>query len=409
MKTKISSFLKERQDRFKPEEANKLGLKRLNKIDFSGKIHLIDKPTKTNMILIKKGDLVISGINVEKGAVAIYQGNEDISATIHYSSYEFDKKKINVEYFKWFLKSKTFKDIVNAQIGGGIKTELKPKRFLPLEIDLPNLEEQKQILKKIQSMENEINMLEENFQGDETLLTKLKQSILQEAVQGKLVKQNPKDEPASELLKKIKKEKYKLVKEGKIRKGKELPEIGDGEVPYGLPKGWVWVRLGEVCEFVYGRGLKKENRISKGKYPVYGSNGVVGNFNKYLTDKRAIIIGRKGSAGALNISELPSWTTDVAYYIEESKNLDFKFIFYLLKSLNLETIGKGIKPGLNRNEAYILPICLPPLAEQKRIVSKVDELMKFCDELEKQVKENKKSSELLMGAVLRESFGNGKV
>ena len=108
MKTpKISTFLKERPDRFKPIEANKLGLRRLNKIDFSGKIHLVEKPTNTNMILIKSGDLVISGINVEKGALAVYQGEEDILATIHYSSYEFDESKRDIRIaLKIFLKWK---------------------------------------------------------------------------------------------------------------------------------------------------------------------------------------------------------------------------------------------------------------------------------------------------------------
>jgi len=405
MKTKISNFLKEHPERFKPEEANKLGLKRLQKIDFSGNMHFLEnKKTNTNMILIKPGDLVISGINVEKGAVAVYQGEEDVLATIHYSSYKFDKGKIDINYFKWFLKSDAFRKAVQSQTRGGIKTELKPKKFLPLEIDLSSLKEQKKILQKINSVQKEIKQLEKNVSDDKLLLSKLRQAILLEAVQGKLVPQNPKDEPASELLKKIKKEKEKLIKEKKIKKGKELPPIEDDEVPYDLPKGWVWTRLGEVCDFIYGKGLKKENRISEGKYFVYGSNGVVGNFNEYLTNKRAIIIGRKGSAGALNISELPSWTTDVAYYLEESKNLDFKFIYYLLKTLNLEDIGKGIKPGLNRNEVYVLPFGLPPLPEQRRIVEKVDALMKFCDELNLRIKENKESSERLMEAVLREVF-----
>lgn len=317
----------------------------------------------------------------------------------------FEIVDINSEYLINFIKSPIFKKEVNKLVPvGTAQKALHENKLLEIEIPYLSEKEQEKVVKKIQSMENEIKELEENFQKDQTFLTKLRQSILQEAVQGKLVPQNPKDEPAIELLKKIKKEKEKLVKEGKIKKWKELPKIEENEIPYELPKEWVWCRLGEVCEFIYGKGLKKENRISEGKYPVYGSNGIVGNFNNYLTDKRAIIIGRKGSAGALNISELPSWTTDVAYYIEESKNLDFKFIFYLLKTLNLESIGKGIKPGLNRNEVYILPISLPPLVEQKRIVAKVNELMRLCDELEVQIKENKKSSELLMNAVLRESF-----
>jgi type I restriction enzyme S subunit len=403
MKTRISSFLKERPERFKPEEANKLNLKRLQKIDFSGNMHFLeDKKTNTNMVLIKSGDLVISGINVEKGAVAVYQGYGDVLATIHYSSYEFDKNKIDIDYFKWFLKSDAFRNVVLSKTRGGIKTELKPKKFLPLEIDLPSLEEQRQILSKINSMKNEIQQLEQNVSHDKVLLKNLRSAILSEAVQGKLFQQNLDDEPASELLKKIKKE--KLIKEGKIKKGKPLPAISSDEIPYELPKGWVWCRLGDVLEFIYGKGLTKENRIAKGEYSVYGSNGIVGNFNEYLTNKRAIIIGRKGSAGALNISELPSWTTDVAYYIEESENLDLKFTYYLLKTLNLESIGKGIKPGLNRNEAYILPIGLPPLSEQRRIVEKVDALMKFCDDFEDKIKENSKNSKVLMNGVLKEVF-----
>src|SRR3989344_5301082 len=120
---KVGSFLTERKDRFEPDEANKLGLKRLYKIDFSGKIHLLDdKQTNTGMILVKKGDLVISGINVEKGAIAVYQGDGDILATIHYSSYEFDKSKIDIGYFKWFLKSRAFRKAVQTQTRGGIKT-----------------------------------------------------------------------------------------------------------------------------------------------------------------------------------------------------------------------------------------------------------------------------------------------
>ncbi len=403
-KVKISSFLKERESRIKPEEANKMGLKRLNKIDFSGITHLSDKLTNTDMILIKPGDLVISGINVEKGAVAVYQGDKDILATIHYSAYIFDKNKIEIEYFKNFLKSRAFQDIINSQIRSGIKTELKAKHFLPLEINLPDLATQRIIRYEINLESTKILDLEKTNNQTESYISSLRSSILSEAVQGKLVSQDPKDEPASELLKKIKAEKEKLIKEGKIKKQKALAPITDEEVPYDLPNGWEWCRLGDICEFIYGEGLTKENRISEGKFPVYGSNGIVGYFDKYLTDKRAIIIGRKGSSGALNISELPNWTTDVAYYIEEKRNINFKFLFYLLKSLNLEEMGKGIKPGLNRNEAYDRTLGLPPLSEQQRIVSKVDKLMAYCDELEKQVKENQQNTEKLMEAVLKESF-----
>ena len=88
-RVKISQFLKEREGRYDPGDEAVLGLKRLNKIDFSGEIHLSDKGSKTDMIIVEPGDLVISGINVSKGALAVYHGEEPITATIHYSSYMF--------------------------------------------------------------------------------------------------------------------------------------------------------------------------------------------------------------------------------------------------------------------------------------------------------------------------------
>ncbi|MBF0220341.1 MAG: hypothetical protein HQL49_12560, partial [Gammaproteobacteria bacterium] len=97
---KVGDFLFEREGRYKPDMPEVVNLPRIDKIDFSGNFHIANKPSKTDMIIIKPGDLVISGINVAKGALGIYQGDEDVTATIHYSSYTFDESKISVEYFK---------------------------------------------------------------------------------------------------------------------------------------------------------------------------------------------------------------------------------------------------------------------------------------------------------------------
>ena len=173
----IKSFLEERTNRFKPEEANSLNLKRLNKIDFSGKMHLLEnKKTNTNMILIKPGDLVISGINVEKGAVAVYQGDEEILATIHYSSYILDKSKIDQDFLKFYLKSNIFKEIINRQVRGGIKTELKPKKFLPLNIKIPDLKSQIKIVGLLKVGEN----LEKDFIGIQNKVEFINNSIFNE-------------------------------------------------------------------------------------------------------------------------------------------------------------------------------------------------------------------------------------
>jgi type I restriction enzyme S subunit len=200
---------------------------------------------------------------------------------------------------------------------------------------------------------------------------KLRELILQMAVRGKLVAQNEWDEPASVLLKSIR---------DQIKKSSN--SIEENEMPYDLPKTWEWVRLGDILVFVYGDGLPKSKRAENAKYPVYGSNGIVGYHDEFLIDKPGIIVGRKGSCGALNISFEPFWATDVSYYIIPPTGIDLKFSFILLKSLNLERLGKGIKPGLNRNDAYHLVTSLPPLAEQHRIVAKVDQLMSLCYELE---------------------------
>ena len=233
---------------------------------------------------------------------------------------------------------------------------------------------------------------------------KMRKLILQLAVQGKLVEQDPTDEPAGELLKRIKAEKEKLIAEGKIKKQKALPPITENEIPYELPQGWKWSRLGKILTFEYGKGLTKQQRNKKGNIPVYGSNGIVGYHDQYLINRPCIIIGRKGSSGALNICYTDSWTTDVAYYCSPPRELDLEYIYITLKALELEKLGKGIKPGLNRNEAYLEILFIPPLSEQKHIISKVDQLMHLCDELETRLNQSKKDSEILMQAVLHEAF-----
>ena len=111
------------------------------------------------MIVVQPGDLVISGINVAKGAIAVYQGMEPVTATIHYSSYIFDDSVVDLEYFKYFVKSPAFIETLKKQAKGGIKTEIKSKVFLPLEISLPDLPTQKQIVKRISENLKRVNEL----------------------------------------------------------------------------------------------------------------------------------------------------------------------------------------------------------------------------------------------------------
>ncbi len=146
---------------------------------------------------------------------------------------------------------------------------------------------------------------------------------------------------------------------------------------------WRRTTFGQVFSLEYGDNLPAPKRSGTGEFPVYGSNGVVGSHNECCVSAPCIVVGRKGSAGAVNICEHEGcWVTDVAYSCVPPDDVALRFAFVLFQTLGLDELGKGIKPGLSRSEAYALPVSIPPLAEQHRIVAKVDELMALCDRLE---------------------------
>lgn len=205
-------------------------------------------------------------------------------------------------------------------------------------------------------------------------IPRLRQFIVDLAVQGKLVEQDVKDESAVEMLRRIQAKKAAIAG--------ALPPIESKELKFSLPVNWACERFGNILELRYGKALPATGRKASGPVAVYGSNGIVGYHSESLTNEPAIIVGRKGSAGALNISRTPSWTTDVAYFVIPPDCFDLSFLFRLLSALKLETLSRGIKPGLSRAEAYRLPIVIPPFSEQHRIVTKVDQLMALCDHLE---------------------------
>ncbi|MGF1690413.1 restriction endonuclease subunit S [Photobacterium kagoshimensis] len=229
---------------------------------------------------------------------------------------------------------------------------------------------------------------------------KLRELILELAVRGKLVPQDPTDEPASVLLERIAEEKAQLVKDKKISKTKKLPSLTEEEKSIDLPNGWALCRFGDLYHLEYGDNLPKVKRSGSGEYPVYGSNGIVGTHNIFSVDEACVVIGRKGSAGALNMSATPCWVTDVAYSVIPPTGIELDYCFLHLNTFGLDSLGKGIKPGLNRNEANVLVACIPPTAEQHRIVAKVDELMTLCDQLEQQTEASIEAHQVLVTTLL---------
>ncbi|QHE77033.1 restriction endonuclease subunit S [Hydrogenophaga sp. PBL-H3] len=110
-------------------------------------------------------------------------------------------------------------------------------------------------------------------------------------------------------------------------------------------------------------------------YPAYGANGEKDRTDKYYKDQPSIIVGRKGSAGEITKTEVKYWPLDVTYFAEfDRQRYDLQFLYYLLTTLDLPSLAKGVKPGINRNEVYGVPVMVPSLPEQRRIVAILDEV-----------------------------------
>ena len=177
----------------------------------------------------------------------------------------FSVEGINLEYLKFLLKSPYFYDELNKiQTTGSAQKSIHEREILEIEIPLPDIDEQEKIVKELSSKKDNSKEISTELTHQLTLVKKLRQQLLQDAVQGKLVEQNPKDEPASELLKKIKAEKEKLIAEKKLKKEKELPPIKFEEIPFEIPENWVWCRLGEICTKITDGFHNTPPKVSEG-------------------------------------------------------------------------------------------------------------------------------------------------
>jgi type I restriction enzyme, S subunit len=156
-----------------------------------------------------------------------------------------------------------------------------------------------------------------------------------------------------------------------------------------MSEQWPVKTLGEVISLEYGKPLSKEDRDPDGQFPVYGANGEKARSNKFYHSKPTIIVGRKGSAGELNLSKEKFWPLDVTYFVtfDEGK-YEMKFLYYLLQSLNLPSMARGVKPGINRNDVYAIEVRIPSLEEQQRIVKILDEALDNIDNAKLQAQMN---------------------
>lgn len=239
-------------------------------------------------------------------------------------------------------------------------------------------------------------------------IKKLRELILELAVRGKLVPQDPNDEPASELLKRIAAEKAELVKQGKIKKQKPLPEISEEEKPFELPEGWEWVTLATVGEIVGGGTPKSDNPQFwakngikwitpadlyglKGKYITSGARDIspagLSNSSARLMPKGSVLFSSRAPIGYVAIADAELSTNQgfksCVTYIKESAEYIYYFLLASAKKIDAEASGTTFKEVSGAIVSKIL-LPLPPLSEQLKIVSRANELMSLCDQLEQQ-------------------------
>ena len=371
-------------------------------------------------------------------------------------------KMIYVRYLKDFMEGPTYWTQLYSKCSGTGQPNVNGTGLSSLILPLPPLAEQKRIVAKVDELmalcdkfeterdaRNEKRVAVQKAAVDQLLaasdeagydlawefiarnfadlysvpenVADLKKAILQLAMQGKLVPQDPNEPPASELLKQIEVEKKRLIKEGKIKKQEPLPPIKPEEVAYALPAGWEWVRLGEIGEtnigLTYspkeiddiGIPVLRSNNIQNGKIDL---NNLV-RVNKIVNEKvhvqkgDILICARNGSKAlvgkAAQIKELPekmAFGAFMAIFRSQCNEFVEAFLNSPIFRKALDDVSTTTINQITQNNLKNSVFPLPPLAEQKRIVAKIDALMALCDELEQRLKEATDKQTAILNALV---------
>lgn len=292
--------------------------------------------------------------------------------------------------------------------GSTNQNELRPDTVKELLIPLPPLAEQKRIVAKLDSIFSQLDLIDEQQKKLSDNAQPLRNKLIELGISGELTEQLPEDGNAEDLYKAIYAEKQKLIKEGKIKKEKPLPEIAEKEIPFVIPENWKWVRLQEIgsdfADGPFGSNLKKEHYTTRPEVRIVqlsniGENGWRNENEKYTTFNHLktiqrsevnpgdIVIAKMMPAGRAII--LPDLGTKYVLSSDGVKVVPLTKIFcpWLLYAIN-STVFRNqiysevqgvtrIRTSLSKLKTYLLP--LPPLAEQNRIVEKLDQLLPLCD------------------------------
>ena len=348
--------------------------------------------------LLRPGDLLIcEGGDV--GRSAVWESTQEMYYQNALHRVRF-YGGINPHYFQLLLECYKGNQILDAYSKGMTIKHLVQTALNTIVFPLPPLSEQNRIVNAVKRLlpylhsydkaEQKLTALNTGFPGA------LKKSILQEAVQGKLVPQDPSDEPAEALLERIRVEKQRLIKEGKIKKNKHESVIFrrdnshyekldgverciDDEPPFEIPENWCWVRFGTALVNRDAEriplSVSQREKLDK-KYDYYGASGVIDKVDRYLFDKPLLLVGEDGANLLLRskpiafIASGQYWVNNHAHVIDAVAGVDLRYIALFINATNLAPYVTGTaQPKMNQEKLNSILVPLPPTNEQRRIVS----------------------------------------
>ena len=347
---------------------------------------------KCSLRMCKVGDVLIAMYGATIGKVAI----AGINLTTNQACCACTPLFVFNKYLMYYLMAskKTFIEMGE----GGAQPNISREKIVAFPFPLPPLAEQHRIVAKIEEL---LPKVEEYGKAQDALNKlnaelpeRLKKSILQEAIEGRLVPQDPNDEPASILLDKIRQEKAQLVKAGILKK-KDLIEtpITEDEIPFEIPESWEWVRFGDITinrdsERV-PLSVDERSKLMK-IYDYYGASGVIDKVDKYLFDKPLLLIGEDG-ANLINrsspiafIATGKYWVNNHAHVLDYTNEDLMQYMCWYINAISLVDYVTGTaQPKMNQEKMNSILVALPPLAEQHRIVEKLEQLLGEIDKLKK--------------------------
>lgn len=367
--------------------------------------------------LLQDKDILINSTGLGTvGRNQIYPASENpygiAVADSHVTVVRLNSTAILPEYFFHYWRNPSVQLVIEDQTSGSTKQkELALATIQSYIVPLPPLEEQHRIVAKIEEILPYIDQYDKAYTKLETFNKKfpedMKKSILQMAMQGKLVEQRAEEGTADELYEQIVAEKAQLIKDGKIKKEKPLPEIAEDEIPFDIPSSWKWVRLGTIVSVYGGKRIPAGTRLSENdtghKYIrvadmkdetvslddiKYITDEIYEKIKQYFITSDDIYITVAGTIGRVGV--VPRELNN-ANLTENADKLVFRRLdkMYLCRMLNSEVVQHQIreattqvgqpKLAIARIQKLIVP--LPPLEEQKRIVAKIEELLPYCDQL----------------------------